>query len=158
MKPIAWFLAPCAALLAGWGALSGASSAAPAASAACDIWVHEPLVAYDIQGTTFAGPFDETLLVYNDGVVKHFSLSQGKAAVVYLSPTLTRQLAKDLFLAGAFTLCDAPEAGADIPMQTLTLFRGKADALTHSVNWWNDDPPYGAVRQILDDFIAANVP
>ncbi len=157
MNRITWIAAACVALVALFPS-SGSSSSAPAPAGTCDIWVHEPLVAYDISGDTFAGPYDESLHVYNDGVVKHFSFTQGKAAVVFVTPQEAAKLARDLFLAGAFTLCDDPSAGADIPLQTLTLYRGVPDGLTHTVNWWVDDPPYSTVRQILDTFIATHIP
>lgn len=156
-RKLALFAAPLVGALV-WLASGAASHAASPAGAACDVWTHEPLVAYDVTGATLAGPVDLSLHAYNDGVVKLFSQSQARAEVVYLTPAEARALARDLALAGGFTLCDDPAAGSDVPLQTLTLFRGGADAPAHTVNWWTDDPPYDALRAILDAFIAAHVP
>jgi len=158
MQRIAWILAPCASLLADPALLLDASGAAPAASAARDIRVHEPLLAFDVIGPTFVGLFDDSPGVYNEGALKRLSQSQGEAAIIHLSPALTRQLGKDLPLTGTLTLCDATESGADIAFKALKLFRGKADAVQHTVNWWNDDSPYGDIKQVLDDFIATHLP
>jgi hypothetical protein len=148
-----WIAVPCALLLA-VGVCSMRPTSAEPAQADCNVWNHEPLVAYDLTGSTFLGPLDQSLMVFSDGTVKHFSQTQGIAKVTYVTPLQARTLSADLFAAGVFTLCDQPEAGADIPLQTLTLFRGVQDAAAHTVNWWSDDPSYDVLHQILANFIA----
>lgn len=155
-KHFSWIAVPCALLAVNASSMEPSSSAATQA-AACNVWNHEPLVAYDSTGATLAGPVDETLQVFSDGTVKHFSASQGIANVTFVTPQQARTLAADLSAAGGFTLCDQPDAGADIPLQTLTLFRGVQNAAAHTINWWSDDPPYDAPHQILASFIA-NLP
>jgi len=107
-----------------------------------------------VTGATLAGPLDESLIVYSDGTVKHFSQSQGISKVTFVTPFQARTLAADLANAGAFTLCDQPLAGSDIPLQTLTVFRGVQNATAHTFNWWSDDAPYDVPHQILASFIA----
>jgi hypothetical protein len=153
-KRTLWIAVPCALLLAVDASSLEPTSPEPAQAAACNVWNHEPLVAFDRTGATLAGPVDESLQVFSDGTVKHFSASQGIAKVTFVPPQQARTLAADLFAAGAFSLCDQPDAGADIPLQTLTLFRGVQNAAAHTVNWWSDDPPYDAPHQILASFIA----
>jgi hypothetical protein len=158
---IPWIAAPAALLLAAAVSASvpktAASSPADAEAAqgtACNVWNHEPLVAFDVTGATLAGPLDESLIVYSDGTVKHFSQSQGISKVTFVPPVQARALAADLLAAGAFTLCDQPLAGSDIPLQTLTVFRGAQNAAAHTFNWWSDDAPYDVPHQILASFIA----
>ncbi len=157
MSRIVWIAGGALALTA-LIASHGSSSSIPAPVGTCDVWTHEPLVAYDITGATFAGPYDESLHVYNDGTVKHFSAVHGKGTVAFVQPQEATKLARDLFFAGAFTLCDDPAVGNDIPMKTLTLFRGSPDAVTHTVNWFISDAPYGTLEQILNAFIATHIP
>ena len=154
-KRISWIAVPCALLIAVNASSMEPSSSASTQAAACNVWNHEPLVAYDATGATLAGPVDESLQVFSDGTVKHFSASQGIAKVTFVTPQQARTLAADLSAAGGFTLCDQPDAGADIPLQTLTLFRGVQNAAAHTINWWSDDPPYDGPHQILASFIAS---
>lgn len=152
-----WIATPAALLMA--VVVSSMVPSAPSASAraqgvACNLWNHEPLVAFDMTGATLAGPLDESLVVYSDGTVKHFSQSQGISHVTYVEPLEARKLAADLLAAGVSTLCDQPQAGADIPLQTLTVFRGAQNAAAHTVNWWSDEAPYDVPHQILASFIA----
>lgn len=147
-----------AAALGLW-ALTSSSASAPTPSGNCNLWMHEPLVAFDVTGATLAGPVDESLHVYSDGTVKRFSASMGLAKIAYISPQQAAAFSRQLYLAGALSTCDQPAAGSDVPLRTLTLFRGVVDPLAHTVNWWTDDSgPYATFQAIVDAFVAAYLP
>ncbi|HVS18627.1 MAG TPA: hypothetical protein VMT18_08520 [Planctomycetota bacterium] len=145
-----------AAPLALW---SFASPTSTPSAGVCNLWTHEPLVVFDVTGATLSGPLDESLQVFSDGTVKRFSVSQGISTIAFANPQDAVQLLRDLFAAGGFTACDQPAAGSDVPLRSLTLFRGVETPLAHTVNWWTEDlGPYGTFQDILDDFVASHVP
>ena len=134
---------------------------AAAAQAGCqDLWAQHPLVVYDVTGSTLAGPVDLSLVVYDSGVAKLSSASgapgQGKARVEYLTPQATLALARALFQSGSFQTCDQPLAGSDVPLKTLTVFRGGTDAKAHSFSWWITENEYAVLEQHVTDFIGAH--
>lgn len=146
------------ALPAFWFASSEPSRAARSAPTGCDLWTHEPLVAYDATGATLSGPLDCSLRVHNDGTVRLFSRSAGSALVEFVPPSIARGFARDLLVAGASTLCDGPVVGSDVPLRTLTVFRGATDATPHTVNGFGGVPTNDALNRVIDAFVAGNLP
>ena len=121
-----------------------------------------PLIVYDVTGFTLAGPVDLNLDVYGSGLVKLSSASaapgQGKSEIAHLTPQQTLALARALFFAGSFQTCDQPAAGSDVPLHTLTVFRGATDAKAHTFSWWVPEKEYATFEQLLDGFIATHFP
>jgi len=134
----------------------------PAAQSGCsNIWVAEPLVVYDVTGSTLAGPVDSNLVVYDSGVVKLSSASskpgEGRAMLSYVSQQEALDFARDLALAGGLAICDQNTAGSDVPLKTLTLFRsGKTDTRVHTFSWWFATKEYTPIQQRIDQFIQTN--
>jgi hypothetical protein len=123
---------------------------------------HEPLVLYDISGSTLAGSFDMALTVYNDGTARLSSIGQlGKPSKVELAfpgPAANTQLLLDLSALGAGTLCDNFVAVADAPTATLTVFRNATDPRNHTFSWKLSLGAYAQVEQRLTAYIQATFP
>jgi hypothetical protein len=128
-----------------------------------NIWDSEPIVIYNVQGSTFLEQVHSTLIVYSSGSVMYVnstsssSLRSGAQETSFsVDPRAARQLQMDLAAAGAFGACDGVAAGADIPLTTVTVFSGSTDALAHSFSFFDNlaDPVYGEVQDILGEFIA----
>ena len=135
----------------------------PTAAGPCtDLWVHHPLVVYDVTGFTLGGPVDLSLVVYDDGTAKLSSASaapgQGKSSLVVLSQQEVLAFAQSLLQAGSFQTCDQPLVAADVPLKTLSVFRGATDAKAHTFSWWIDVGPHATFEQLAGDFIATNFP
>jgi len=143
---------------------------ANALSAACknDLMV-EPVLNYDVTGSTLLGPVHSRLTVYNNGLLTRSSTSGavassfagsgssgGTASTGFASPAAIAQLQKDLVDAGAFRLCDQPFVVSDVPLTTVTAFRGATDAKTHTFNYWLGIGDYAGVEQVIAAFIADN--
>jgi hypothetical protein len=124
--------------------------------------VHEPLVLYDVGGSTIAGPIDTSLVVYNDGTVRVSSAAQfglpSKSEVAFVGSDAAHQLLLDLSALGAGQLCDHFAAVPDLPVSTLTIFRDATDSRNHTFSWVITPAPYDAVQQRLQDFIHTNFP
>ncbi len=139
-----------------------AAAPAPAPATCPNTIQHEPLVLYDVNGSTIAGPIDTSLVVYNDGTTRVSSTSQfglpSKSEIAYLGPNVAHQLLLDLSALGAGHLCDEFAVVPDLPTSTLTIFRDATDSRNHTFSWVITPAPYDAVQQRLQDFIHANFP
>jgi hypothetical protein len=89
--------------------------------------MHEPVVSYDVTGSTFAGPFHEHFTVFNNGFASLSRLtnfSGADAQTANISAADVAQLRTDLAATGAYSLCDITASVSDIPLTTITVFRG----------------------------------
>jgi hypothetical protein len=123
---------------------------------------HEPLVLYDVSGSTIAGPIDTSLVVYNDGTVRVSSTGQfglpSTSQVAFVGFDPVHQLLLDLSSLGAGQLCDDITLAVDLPTSTLTVFRDASDSRNHTFSWIVPIAPYDAVQQRLQDFIHTHFP
>lgn len=123
---------------------------------------HEPLVIYDINGSTFVGPIYLTMTVYNDGSVQISQVDTGfgpaKAEYAFVGPDAARQLRLDLASAGATSLCDDPAMASDAPLRTLTILGDATDTRAHTYSWWRGSGPYLAAQVRITAFIQAAFP
>lgn len=119
----------------------------------------EPVLAFDISGFSLGGPIFQHLSVYNDGQGMLATAGFDGAGEVYVGvpgPNAVRKLAKDLALAGAFQLTDQLQFVSDLPLTTVTVFRGTTEATAHTYSYWSAEGPYAAPAQLIADFIAAH--
>jgi hypothetical protein len=123
---------------------------------------HEPLVLYDVTGSTIGGAIDIGLTVYNDGTARLSSTGQfgqaSKAETVFVGPDAALQLLLDLSALGVGHLCDNFADVPDLPTSTLTIFRDAVDARNHTVSWVEGLAPFDAVQLRLHDFIQKTFP
>ena len=130
----------------------------------CNSIQREPVLSYDTSGGTLLGPFNVNVQVFNNGEIK-YSRSIGllpDVAVVHASAPIAavKQLRNDLQAAGAFTLCDQAMFISDVPLNTVTVYRGNMNGNFHTFNFWigGGSNAYGNVLQIINEFVTTHVP
>lgn len=142
--------------------LPAAGAPAPCANAQ----LQEPLVVHDISGSTLIGPIHRHLAVYNNGLV---SLSEsgsnttgvtgGKADFTYIPADDAKKLYADLVSFGALTECDETLQANDVPLTTVSVFRGETNARVHTYSHMvANSPTAQLVETRISQFIAATFP
>ena len=125
-------------------------------------WQCEPLVIFDASGGTLLGPCHKNLAVYNNGQVSlsQFSGQPGDNRNVSkrVSPALATELARSLEAAGAFRLTDQEAQVTDVPLTSVTIFRGETNAQAHTFNYWLPQGEYAAIQRAVDNFITRAFP
>ena len=123
--------------------------------------LHEPIVIYDLTGSTLTGPFNLNLEVYNDGTAKISGVTgqTADARVANVGQQTALQFAKDLRSAGAWTLSDQQLVVADVPLKTITVLRGfNGDLEGRSFSYWTGVNQYQGVEIAAQLFIAQHFP
>lgn len=124
---------------------------------------HEPLLVYDVTGSTLLGPLHTSLSVYNDGTVSYVSLppfvlgAVPEVRTVFVGQPAVQALSKDLSMAGAGTLQDNFGAAQDIPLTTVTFMRPATDTRAHTFSFLFAGPGHQAVSLIVNEFIQENI-
>ena len=123
---------------------------------------HEPVVLYDVYGSTLAGPFDLQLVVYADGMARLSTTNahngEGKSQVAAVGASAAKNLLLALTAGGAFELCDDTSFALDLPLSTLTVMRAGTNVRAHTYSWWAGQGPYGPPEQTLVGFVATHFP
>lgn len=145
-----------------------AASPPPTQPVHVNTFVHEPILIFDVTGTTFSGEVHQNMTVYSSGFVSLCKFDavpeDSQVRRLHGSPADAVDLLRDLFNAGAFSLEDTPVTGSDIPLKTVTVFRpspdGFADATASSFSWYDSLPGtgYAEVFTILQDYIDQHFP
>lgn len=140
---------------------SRAAAPAPATTCADTIPIH-PVLIHDIAGSTLIGPIYRHLVVYSNG---HASLSAttyepdpGRAQTGILTQAEIAQLRASLEAAGAFEACDNDMQVSDIPLTTVSVFRGATNALAHTYSFMTPDARQSAVEALVQQLIASKFP
>ncbi len=126
-----------------------------------NIFLHEPVLVYDVSGSTLAQTVQCTLTVYNNG---HASIAEkiegvGQEVDVSVAPVAANRLRFDLALAGAFTLGDNPDLATDVPLRTVTYFpRPGPRALANTFSYLQPTGPWFAVDAVIERFIDVYFP
>ena len=134
-----------------------ADVAKPALQPCPNVIVHEPILLYEIAGSTLAAQVDRTLTVYADGSLKLSDASAtgpGQSYRVHTTPEVVGALQVALVQAGGLALCDDTQLVTDVPLHTLTMLRGAQNARAHTFSYWTPDANYGGVDGLLEGFIA----
>lgn len=131
----------------------------------------EPVLNVDVTGSTLVGPTHYRFTAYNNGLVtvsranligapteSAGSFAFADADTIYVNPAVIQQLTKDLRASGVYGLCDQNLSVADIPLTTVTAFRGATKALAHTYSYWVSVGDYAAPALVINDFIADNFP
>jgi len=123
---------------------------------------HEPVLLFDVNGGTLAGPVDMQLTVYNDGVARicrtQSIFGTVDARIAYVTPAAAKQLVGDVAAFGAGTLCDLDLITSDVPNSTLTILRDATDTRAHTFSWTGAQGAYSQIEQRLYTFINATFP
>ncbi len=138
-----------------------ASISADAAFISANPWVREPVLIYDVSGSTFAGPFHKRVSVYNDGLATFSTVTlfpaENRAEFTSVSEQAVKALIDGLASAGASSLPDHPGFATDSPLSTVTFFRKPAPrSIANTFSWWFPDGNYSTIAQIINDFIDDN--
>ncbi len=144
-------------------ALTLASFRATPQAPCANVFAHEPLVIYEVNGFTFGGFLDQFLIVYSDGSAR---LSRGTLDGTGTSTRLAHvgqdeaiNLARNLVLLGARDRCDDPSIISDLPLSTLTVIGATTDARSHTYSWYHpEDPAAQAIQLRLQEFLATWFP
>ena len=154
-------LSPVAVLaFASTPAKAGGPTACP------NLYAVEPLVMWDVTGFSFfGGLLHEHLVVYSNGTAAistasddNTSATGAQGKVAFVDPAKAQRFLRELASAGAFDLCDQNLIVNDIPLTTLTVFKGATDATSHTFSYWTGDAPYDKVASVVSAFIASTFP
>ncbi len=119
----------------------------------------EPVVLYDVTGSTLAGPYHQHLTVYGNGfatLARDPVVGGSVVETVFLPPADVAQLRTDLAALGAASLCDIPTPVSDVPLNTVTVLSGGTDARAHTFSFFLAIKQHGAVKTLLETFIATH--
>jgi len=123
--------------------------------------VREPVLVYELAGSTLIAQIDRTLYVYGDGTLKLAQAdadSLGFCKRTTVNPRIVLTLQQKLMQAGAMTLCDDVRRVTDVPLHTMTMMEGAQDAKAHTFSYWLGDGEYAAVDALLEEFVAEQFP
>jgi len=129
----------------------------PAPPTCFNVVAHEPVLVFEVLGSTLLGQVDDTLTVYSDGTLKlatAYADGFGQVQRVQITPREVFTLYQQLELGGAFSGCDDPRQFTDVPLHTVTLMNGVQDAWGHSFSYWIGDGTYAAIDAVLENFLA----
>jgi hypothetical protein len=121
----------------------------------------EPVLVYELVGSTLIAQIDRTLYVYADGSLKLAEAQADSLGFCLRSQTTPRDvqlLQQALVQAGGMRLCDDPRRVMDVPLNTLTLLRGDQDARAHTFSYWIGDGEYAQVDALIQQFIGERFP
>lgn len=163
MPRIAASFTLCAAGALATLALTGLTTSAAPQTAGCEnVWPHELVLVHDVAGSTLIGPYFQHLAVYNDGHAilsrTTYSPDPGAAATAFLTAHEIAELRADLVAAGVGTLCDEPSLVSDVPLTTVTYFRGTTTAGARTFSYMGAWMEHAAVEQVVQDLIAEKFP
>ena len=147
---------------------TASTSPAPIAPPPCaGVLGTTPALIFDVSGGTLLGPVHVHMTVYINGYVtiarKSEVIFQGTSNVDVQTTSVNQQevfdLLRDLYLADVYTLCDQDTfAVSDVPLTTVTAFRGRTDAQTHTFSYWLGGGEYTGVSTRINQFISDHVP
>ncbi len=123
--------------------------------------VHEPLLVYELVGSSQLAQIDLTLYVYADGWIKLAQAdadSLGFSRRALATPRTVQALKNALMQAGAMKLFDDARTVTDVPLHTLTMMQGAQDARAHTFSYWVGDGEYAVIDALLEEFIVEQFP
>ena len=121
-----------------------------------------PVVMLTRSGRTLLGGLQlSTVTVYSNGLVLS-SFADGAsgangAGQAIVDPKAIEGLAADLRALGAHAMCDERFDVYDVPLNTITVFRGGQDARAHSFSYWVPSGEYLEVEQAITGFLLEHV-
>lgn len=128
----------------------------------CNTFLHEPMLVYDVAGSTLSGPTYLHLAVYDDG---HALISAttdtgdpGRAATAVLARTEVQALRTALAAQGAWTQCDDTAQVSDVPLRTVTVLEGTTRAVARTFSYSVPNPSQAAIEQRIATLIATKFP
>jgi len=133
----------------------------PVQSGCVNVIQHEPLLVYEVTGSTLIGPVDLHLVVYSDGAVRIADIADTDAPLAdrgLVDPEAVSDLMLDLERYGGMLECDATIQATDVPLHTLTMLKAGTDPRGHTYSWWVPEGASGAIEARIELFIAEVFP
>ncbi len=131
-------------------------------SIAAAAFVQEPVLIFDVTGSSIAGPVHDSVVVYNNGLVsvsefRMFQGNDGSTRTVSVPVKAVRRLSSALAAAGAFSLQDSAATFPDLPVTTISVLSGKTDAKAHTFSVTVGNAGHAAVQGIIQNFLSTYV-
>lgn len=123
----------------------------------------EPVLVFDVSGSTLLGPVHRHLAVYNSGNVSYATRGP-REAVPFVGSTLldakrVEALVSGLSAAGAWQGVDQDHAVTDCPLTTVTVLTAATDGRAHSFSYWvATQRTHEAVQDLIDAFVTEVFP
>ena len=118
----------------------------------------EPVLNVDITGSTLTGPLHSRFTVYNDGLVTSSDcggfFGTSSAGTTVAPSEAAESLRSDLIAAGGLSLKDQPPIFADVPLTTVTVFKGATNSRAHTFSYWIGVGEYAQLASVIADFQA----
>lgn len=135
--------------------LCAALAPEPAPPPCPNVFVHEPVVMYEVSGRTLCCAVDLQMTVWGDGSARVASADDGngRARVAWVAPSAVQDLIADLGALGAGLACDQPDLTSDVPLSTLTVLRGTTEGRARTWSWLGDDGHGNAIEARLGQFL-----
>ena len=142
-------------------------SPAPASQPDANPLRHEPVLILDVTGSTLLGIVHRHLTIYNDGFATLSAFEPGSfrapptqayAGTAFATESTVAQMKQALGRVGVFALEDQRGFVFDVPLTTVTIFRGATNAVAHTYSYWLPTGDYGAADAIVQDFVADHFP
>jgi len=126
----------------------------------------EPILVHDTTGFSLGGPIHIHFSLYANGLatLAHgpgpgLIGGDGKADFTSVTPAEAMGLLQDLIALGAYNQCDLDDQVSDLPLTTVTVFRGLTDARAHTFSfWWASTPQLLAIEDRIQTFIQTTFP
>jgi hypothetical protein len=121
-----------------------------------------PVVLLTRSGSTLLGGLQlSTVAIYSNGLVVT-SFADGPsgasgAGQALVDPGYVDDLAAELRAIGAHRMCDEPHDVLDVPLNTVSVFRGGQDARAHTFSYWVPAGDYLDVEQAITGFLLEHV-
>ena len=120
-------------------------------------WRCEPVLLFDQTGEGWWGPIHTQLAVYNDGMVKFSQDAERDTMPVIWTRHVPRHNVREFWetlkAAGAFGLEDHGAFADDLPMNTVTIFHGRTNAVAHTFSFFVPEGRYARILRIIETFI-----
>ncbi len=120
----------------------------------------EPILIFDVAGSSFIGETNRHAAIYNNGqiVACRSGVFGVASAVHYVDPLSVETLRRQLIAAGAMTLPDQPTLVTDMPLTTVTFFaKGRPQACANTFSYFVPENA-AAADQIIATFLATAAP
>jgi len=119
-------------------------------------WKAEPVLIYDVSGGTLLGMVHRHLSVYSNGRTSLAEFGPGmtsRNASKMINPEVVDRLRSQLAANNGLTLSDQETQAQDLPMTTVTTFKGATNAASHTFSYWHPETDYEALKQVIEGFI-----
>lgn len=125
----------------------------PVAAPCENLIFSEPVVVYQVTGSTLLGAYDLELILNSNGIVRLSSGVLERSQLAFIGPGAANAVSRRMEALGGMLECDQDGTYSDAPIHTLTVLRGFTDARAHSASWYAPSAPQALMQMELDQLI-----